>query len=111
MGCVTDRMNLRPEQGIELLLGERLMAASPHGAVLSDGRPRGPVAGQSTRAPHAALPSPAPRTGNAGPARRLQVAQQLLEPSISYPPPVDADLIPHLGEAIDILVSNDFVCG
>ncbi|HEY8303291.1 MAG TPA: FAD-dependent oxidoreductase, partial [Solirubrobacteraceae bacterium] len=26
------------EQGIELLLGERLVAASPHGAVLSDGR-------------------------------------------------------------------------
>jgi hypothetical protein len=44
-------------------------------------------------------------------ARRLQVAQQLLEPSISHPPPVDADLIPHLGEAIDILISNDFVCG
>jgi hypothetical protein len=47
--------------------------------------------------------------GNAGTARRLQVAAQLLEPSISYPEPLDEDLIPQLGEAIDILVSNDFV--
>jgi hypothetical protein len=52
------------------------------------------------------LPDDTPDT-----ARRLQVAQQLLEPSAAYPPPVDEDLIPHLGEAIDILVSNDFVCG
>jgi hypothetical protein len=52
------------------------------------------------------LPDESPDTD-----RRLQVAAQLLEPSTSYPPPVDADLIPHLGEAIDILVSNDFVCG
>jgi hypothetical protein len=52
------------------------------------------------------LPDDSPDT-----TRRLQVAQQLLEPSTSYPAPLDADLIPHLGEAIDILVSNDFVCG
>jgi hypothetical protein len=50
------------------------------------------------------LPDDSPHT-----ARRLQVAQQLLEPSTAYPPPVDADLIPHLGEALDILASNDYV--
>ncbi len=50
------------------------------------------------------LPDDSPHT-----ARRLQVAQQLLEPSTSYPPPLDADLIPHLGEAIDILTSNDYM--
>jgi hypothetical protein len=52
------------------------------------------------------LPDDSPHT-----ARRLQVAAQLLEPSISYPPLVDADLIPHLGEAIDILISNDYLPG
>jgi hypothetical protein len=50
------------------------------------------------------LPDDTPHT-----ARRLQVAQQLLEPSTTYPPPLDQDLIPHLGEAIDILVSNDYL--
>jgi hypothetical protein len=50
------------------------------------------------------LPDDTPDT-----TRRLQVAQQLLEPSIAYPPPLDEDLIPHLGEAIDILISNDYL--
>jgi len=52
------------------------------------------------------LPDDAPDT-----ARRLQVAQQLLEPSATYPPPLDEDLIPHLGEAIDILTSDGYVPG
>jgi hypothetical protein len=50
------------------------------------------------------LPDDSPDT-----SRRLQVAQQLLQPSTAYPPPLDEDLIPQLGEAIDILVSNDYV--